>query len=59
MAHTEELFADPSFRLITQHPIGRFGEAQEVAELVPLFSANQTSFVTGACYPVDGGYQAR
>jgi len=42
--------------LVTKHPIGRMGEAQEVAELVLWLSSDKASFVTGSYYAVDGGY---
>lgn len=44
--------------LVTKHPIGRLGEPEEVAELVLWLSGSKSSFVTGAYYPVDGGYLA-
>jgi NAD(P)-dependent dehydrogenase (short-subunit alcohol dehydrogenase family) len=45
--------------LISLHPIGRLGQAEEVAELVIWLASDKASFVTGAYYPVDGGYLAR
>jgi NAD(P)-dependent dehydrogenase (short-subunit alcohol dehydrogenase family) len=45
--------------LVGQHPIGRLGRAEEVAELVLWLSSPRASFVSGAYYPVDGGYLAR
>ncbi|MCA9970231.1 MAG: SDR family oxidoreductase, partial [Anaerolineales bacterium] len=45
--------------LVALHPMGRLGRAEEVAELVWWLSSDRASFVTGAYYPVDGGYLAR
>ena len=45
--------------LAGQHPVGRLGEATEVAELVVWLSSSKASFVTGAYYAIDGGYLAR
>lgn len=45
--------------LISLHPIGRLGRSEEVAELVIWLSSEKASFVTGAYYPVEGGYLAR
>ena len=45
--------------LVKLHPIGRLGESAEVAELVLWLGSDKASFVTGAYYPVDGGYLAQ
>ena len=45
--------------LVALHPIGRLGRSEEVAELVIWLSSEKASFVTGAYYPVDGGYLAK
>jgi NAD(P)-dependent dehydrogenase (short-subunit alcohol dehydrogenase family) len=45
--------------LVGLHPLGRLGRAEEVAELVAWLSSESASFVTGAYYPVDGGYLAQ
>ena len=44
---------------MAQHPIGRLGNPEEVAELVVWLSSDKASFVTGSYYPVDGGYLAK
>lgn len=45
--------------LQTLHPIGRLGEAVEVAELVMWLSSSSSSFVSGSYYPIDGGYLSK
>lgn len=45
--------------LVSLHPIGRLGEAEEVAEMMLWLASAKASFVTGAYYPVDGGYLAQ
>lgn len=41
------------------HPIGRLGEAEEVARAIAFLAGSEASFVTGASLMVDGGYTAR
>lgn len=45
--------------LVGLHPIGRLGEAEEVAELILWLGSQKASFVTGSYYPIDGGYLAQ
>ena len=54
-----QLPPDVRQQLVSLHPIGRLGRAEEVAELVMWLSSDKASFVTGSYYPVDGGYLAQ
>jgi NAD(P)-dependent dehydrogenase (short-subunit alcohol dehydrogenase family) len=40
------------------HPIGRLGEPEDIAGLAVYLASNESSWVTGAAMPVDGGYLA-
>jgi NAD(P)-dependent dehydrogenase (short-subunit alcohol dehydrogenase family) len=59
MIHELEEDLELKSALVALHPIGRLGRSEEVAELVIWLSSEKASFVTGAYYPVDGGYLAR
>ena len=37
------------------HPIGRVGEASEIAELIYYLASKKASWITGATYSIDGG----
>jgi 2-keto-3-deoxy-L-fuconate dehydrogenase len=37
-------------------PVGRMGEPKEVAALALYLCSNEASFITGADYPLDGGF---
>lgn len=43
-------------RVISEHPIGRIGQPEEVAEAVAWLASDSSSFVTGSALVVDGGY---
>jgi NAD(P)-dependent dehydrogenase (short-subunit alcohol dehydrogenase family) len=55
----EDLDAETRNKLVSLHPVGRLGRADEVAELVCWLSSDRASFVNGAYYPVDGAYLAQ
>jgi meso-butanediol dehydrogenase / (S,S)-butanediol dehydrogenase / diacetyl reductase len=40
------------------HPIGRMGEADEIANTVTFLASEEASFITGASFVVDGGVTA-
>lgn len=39
----------------TTHPIGRVGQAEEVAELIYFLASPKAGWITGASYSIDGG----
>jgi NAD(P)-dependent dehydrogenase (short-subunit alcohol dehydrogenase family) len=39
----------------TTHPLGRVGQASEVAELIYFLASERASWITGATYSIDGG----
>jgi NAD(P)-dependent dehydrogenase (short-subunit alcohol dehydrogenase family) len=40
-------------------PLGRFGEADEVAALVCFLLSGDAAYITGAMVPIDGGVTAQ
>jgi meso-butanediol dehydrogenase / (S,S)-butanediol dehydrogenase / diacetyl reductase len=41
-----------------EYPIGRFGEPKDVANACLFLASDESSFITGAVLPVDGGFTA-
>jgi NAD(P)-dependent dehydrogenase (short-subunit alcohol dehydrogenase family) len=43
---------------ISVHPLGRLGEPNDITGLAVYLASDESSWVTGATFPVDGGYLA-
>jgi meso-butanediol dehydrogenase/(S,S)-butanediol dehydrogenase/diacetyl reductase len=43
---------------IAVHPMGRLGKVEDIAGLAVYLASDESSWVTGAAFPVDGGYLA-
>ena len=57
---TEELMKDEKLMLewSKDYPIGRFGVPEDIANACLYLASDESSFVTGAALPVDGGFTA-
>ena len=53
---TVESFQRRGAQILGITPQARFGQPQEIAEMVVWLCSDRASFVTGAAYAVDGGY---
>src|SRR5207248_6207398 len=55
-----ELLADPARRerRLVHIPVGRFGQAEEIARAALFLASDESSFITGATFVVDGGITA-
>jgi NAD(P)-dependent dehydrogenase (short-subunit alcohol dehydrogenase family) len=49
--HEAEMFS----KLSEYQPIGRMGKPEEVAALALYLCSDEAAFITGQCYPIDGG----
>ena len=44
---------------IALHPMGRFAQPEDIAEAAVFLASDESSWITGAALPVDGGYTAQ
>ena len=45
--------------LLSEIPLGRVGQAEEVAELCVYLASDRAAYVTGSTYAIDGGLMRR
>ena len=55
---TEDTMRRRGEAIMGQIPVRRMGEPGEIAEMVVWLCSDRASYVTGACYNVDGGWMA-
>jgi NAD(P)-dependent dehydrogenase (short-subunit alcohol dehydrogenase family) len=57
---TKQIRGDDQSRalLMSRHPVGRFGQSEEVAAAVLYLCSPEASFITGVALPLDGGFAA-
>ncbi len=57
---TEDLMSDEKLmeEWSKNYPIGRFGKPEDIANACLFLASEESSFITGAILPVDGGYTA-
>jgi len=55
---TEDTMRRRGGRLMAMVPFGRMGQPEEIGEMVLFLCSDRSSYISGACYNVDGGYMA-
>ena len=55
---TEDTMRRRGGRILAMVPFKRMGRPEEIAEMVAWLCSDHASYVSGACYNVDGGYMA-
>ena len=51
-------YAEWGKKIASQVPMGRFGEAEEIAGVAAFLASDDASYVTATCLSVDGGKAA-
>ena len=54
---TDAMLADDRHRqwLLSETPVGRLGQPEDIASIVAFLLSEGSGFITGACVPIDGG----
>lgn len=52
---TAELSADQQKQILSQVPLGRYAEVQEIADTAVFLGSDSAGYITGAVIPIDGG----
>ena len=55
---TEDTMRRRGGRLMAMVPFGRMGQPEDIGEMVLFLCSDRSSYISGACYNVDGGYMA-
>ena len=55
---TEDTMRRRGSELMQRVPFGQLGKPEDIAEMVVFLSCDRSSYISGACYNVDGGYMA-
>ena len=55
---TEDTMRRRGEQLMGMVPFGRMGKPEEIGEMVLFLCSDRSSYISGACYNVDGGYMA-
>jgi len=54
----DQMDAEQKKTLVSKHPVGRLGTAEEVANLTLFLSQDTSTFINGSYFNIDGGYTA-
>lgn len=59
-AMTEVFYADPAWQvaMLPKIPLARFGELGDLAGIAIFLASDASGYITGQCFPVDGGFLA-